>query len=58
MNTIKSYYNIEFYIKLGFTKTCESLLDQWQGVAILNYNSIKNLIIYIKIESSIRFFGK
>jgi hypothetical protein len=58
MNTIKGYYNIEFRIELGSIKVCESLLDQQQGVAILNYNSIKGPIIYAETESSIRFFSK
>jgi hypothetical protein len=55
---VKNYYNIEFRIELSSTKACESLLDQRQGVAILNYNSIKSLIIYAKAESSIRFFSE
>jgi hypothetical protein len=58
MNTIKNYYNIEFRIELGFTKTCKSLLDQRQGIVILNYNNIKGLIVYTEAESFIRFFGE
>jgi hypothetical protein len=26
-NTVKGYYNVEFRVELGFTKTCENLLD-------------------------------
>jgi hypothetical protein len=55
---VKSCYNIEFRIELGSTKACESLLDQRQGVAILNYNSIKGPIVHAKAESSTRFFGE
>jgi hypothetical protein len=55
---IKDYYNIEFRIELSSTKTCENLLDQQQGIAILNYNSIKGPIVYTETESSIRFFSK
>jgi hypothetical protein len=58
MNTIKSYYNIEFRIEFGSTKACESFLDQQQGVAILNYNSIKGPIVHVEAESSTRFFGE
>jgi hypothetical protein len=55
---IKNYYNIKFRIKLGFIKIYKNLLDQQQGVAILNCNSIKGLIVYAEAESSTRFFGK
>jgi hypothetical protein len=57
-NTIKGCYNIEFHIELGSTKVCENLLDQRQGVVILNYNSIKGPIVHAEAESSTRFFGK
>jgi hypothetical protein len=57
-NMVKGCYNIKFHIELGFTKTCENLLDQRQEVAILNYNNIKGLIIYAKTESYIRFFSE
>jgi hypothetical protein len=57
-NTVKDYYNIEFRIELSFTKTCKSFLDQRQGVAIFNYNSIEGPIVYVEAESSTRFFGE
>jgi hypothetical protein len=58
MNAVKNYYNIEFRIELSFIKTCKNLLDQQQEIAILNYNNIKNPIVYIKTKSSTRFFSE
>jgi hypothetical protein len=57
-NTVKNYYNIEFRIELGSTKACENFLDQRQGIAILNCNSIKGPIIYAKTKSSTGFFSE
>jgi hypothetical protein len=57
-NTVKSYYNIEFRVELSSIKACESLLDQRQGVAILNYNNIKGLIVHAETEFSTRFFSE
>jgi hypothetical protein len=58
INTVKDYYNIEFHVELSSTKTCENLLDQRQKIVILNCNSIKGLIVHIKIEFSTRFFSE
>jgi hypothetical protein len=55
---VKNYYNIEFRIEFSSTKTYKNLLDQQQGVVILNYNNIKGPIVHIEIKSSTRFFGE
>jgi len=51
LKAVKDSNNIKLSINFSLAKPLKSLLYKWYWVLVLNYNSIKSLIVNIELDT-------